>query len=252
MTMNAKITTITGSGEADPDLNPRRKIEIENQKINLVLNLIQETGIDRQNDQRKMTDDQGLVIKRKEIHHIAEGKVEVNLAVGVDGGIVRERVVDGERHMKVEDEVNLEKIDDEVNLGITSDTEVDHVIDEVDNEAKTGLHHVTSIEHENKVKRDQKTTGIISLDQGHVTETSKVISHTAREIDIVIRLGRRHVMEIENTVTRRDHKQQTGIINMDRNRMQINRNIDHLHRNIVMIKEGSVNQKINESLKNMS
>jgi hypothetical protein len=69
--------------------------------------------------------------------------------------------------------------------------EVDHVIDEVDNEAKTGLHHVTSIEHENKVKRDQKTTGIISLDQGHVTETSKVISHTAREIDIVIRLGRR-------------------------------------------------------------
>jgi hypothetical protein len=75
----SKITTITGSGEADPDLNPRRKIEIENQKIDLVLNLIQETGIDRQNDQRKMTDDQGLVIKRKEIHHIAEGKVEVNL-----------------------------------------------------------------------------------------------------------------------------------------------------------------------------
>lgn len=243
MTMNANITTITGSGEADPDLNPRRKIEIENQKIDLVLNLLQETGIDRQNDQRKMTDDQGLVIKRKEIHHIAEGKVEVNLAVGVDGGVVRERVVDGERHMKVEDEVNL---------GITSDTEVDHVIDEVDNEAKTGLLHVTSIEHENKVRRDQKTTGIISLDQGHVTETSKVISHTAREINIVIRLGRRHVMEIENTVTRRDHKQQTGIINMDRNRMQINRNIDHLHRNIVMIKEGSVNQNINEGLKNMS
>jgi hypothetical protein len=60
---------------------------------------------------------------------------------------------------------------------------------------------------------------------------------------IDIRLGRRHVMEIENTVTRRDHKQQTGIINMDRNRMQINRNIEHLHRNIVMIKEGSVNDR---------
>lgn len=246
MTMNAKITTITGNVEADQDLNPRRKIEIENQKIDLILNLIQETGIDRQNDQRKMTDDQGLVIKRKEILHMTEGKVEVNLAAGLDGGVVRERVVDIERHMKVEDEVNLKKIDDEVNLGITSDTEVDHMIDEVDNEAKTGLHHVKSIEHEDKVGRDQKTTGKISLDQGHVTETSKVISHTAREINIVIRLGRRHV--IENTATRRDHKQQRGITNMDQNQVQINRNTDHLHRNIVMIKEGSVSQKIIETI----